>query len=58
MNTDSSNVEDINIPHVKECLFLFCVASFEDWSHIFRTRTLTVCKNDLDFHDMFDSATV
>ena len=37
MNTDACNVEDINIPHVKECLSLSGVASFEDWSNIFRT---------------------
>ena len=49
MNTDASNVEDINIRHIKECLLLSCVASFEDWCNIFRTRSLTLCKNDLDF---------
>ena len=58
MNTDASDVEDINILHIKECLLLSCVASFEDWSSIFRTRSFTMCKNDLDFNDMSDSATV
>ena len=58
MNTDACDVEDINILHIKECLLLSCVASFEDWSNIFRTRSFTLCKNDLDFHDMSDSATV
>ena len=43
---------------IKECLLLSCVASFEDWSSIFRTRSFTLCKNDLDFNDMSDSATV
>ena len=28
MKTDASNVEDINIHHIKECLLLSCVASF------------------------------
>ena len=58
MNTNDSNVEDMNIPHIKECLLLSCVASFEDWSNIFRTRSFTLCKNDLDFNDMSDSASV
>ena len=58
MNTSASNVEHVNILHIKECLLLSCVASFEDWSNIFRTRSFTLCKNDLDFNDMSDSATV
>ena len=58
MRTDACNVEDINILHIKECLLLSCFASFEDWSTIFRTRPFTLCKNDLDFNDMSDSATV
>ena len=58
MNTDASDVEDMNIPNIKECSLLFCVASFEDWSCIFRTRSFTLCKNDQDFNDMSDSATV
>ena len=32
MNIDASNVEDKNILHLKECLLLSCIASFEDWS--------------------------
>ena len=58
MNTDACNVEDINIRHIKECLLLSCVASFEDWSNIFRTRSFTLCNDDLDFNDMSDSATM
>ena len=57
MNTDASNVEDMNIPHVKECLLLSCVASFEDWSGIFRTRSFTLFRNDRDLRERFDSAT-
>ena len=48
MKTDACNVEDINIHHIKACVLLSCVASFEDWSNIFRTRSFTLCKNDLD----------
>ena len=58
MKTDASNVEDINIFHIKECLSLSCVASCEDWSNIFRTRSFNLCKNDLDPNDNSDSASV
>ena len=58
MKTDACNVEDINIHHIKECLMLSCVAFFEDWFNIFRTRSFTLCKNDLDFNDRSDSVTV
>ena len=58
MNTDACNVEDINILHIKECLSLSFIASFEDWSTTFRTRSFTLCKNDLDLNNMSDSATV
>ena len=58
MKTDACNVEDINILHIQECLLLSCVASFEDWSNIFRTRSFTLYKNDLDFNDMSDSVLV
>ena len=37
LKIDASNVEVINIHQIKECLLLSCVASFEDWSNIFRT---------------------
>ena len=58
MKIDASNVEVMNIHHIKECLLLSCIASFEDWSNIFRTRSFTLCKNDRDFNDMSDSVTV
>ena len=58
MITDASNVEDIKHCHIKEFLLLSCVSSFEDWSNIFRTRSFTLCKNDLDFNDTSDSVTV
>ena len=54
MNTDASNVEDINIVHITECLSLSFVASFEDWYSLFRT----LYKNDRDFNEKSDSATV
>ena len=58
MNTDARKVEDINIPHITECLSLSFVAYFEDWSSIFHTRSFTLCKNDLDSNDISDSASV
>ena len=45
MNTDASNVEDINNHQIKERLSMSCIASFEDWSNIFRNRSFTLCKN-------------
>ena len=65
VNTNDSNVKDTNISH-KECLLLSCIASFEDWSWIFRTRsspcartiwiittclTLLQCKKNLFKHE-------
>ena len=35
-----------------------CVASFEDWSSIFRNRSFTLFKNDRDFSEKFDSVAV
>ena len=58
MKTDACNVENRNIPHIEECLLLFCAAFFGDWSKIFRTGSFTLCKNDLDNNDMYDSAKV
>ena len=37
MNTDASNVEDINIPDITECSSLSSVASIEDWFCLLRT---------------------
>ena len=58
MNTDACNVDDINILHITECLSLSFVASFDDWSNIMRTRSFTLYKNDLDFNDISDSASM
>ena len=58
MKTDARNVEDINILHITDCLSLSFVSFFEDWYCLFRTSSFTLCKNDLDFNDMSDSATV
>ena len=56
MKTNASNVEDINIPQIKERLLMSCIASVEEWSNIFRTRSFTLCKNDRDFIEKFDSS--
>ena len=58
MNTHASNVEDINIHQIKERLSMSCIASFEEWSNIFRNRSFTLCKNDRDFSEKFDSVAV
>ena len=57
MNTDASNVEDINIPDIKERMLLSCMSCIasEDWSNIFRTRSFTLCKTDRDFNERSDS---
>ena len=58
MHTDAPNVEDINIHQIQERLSMSCIASFEDWSNIFCTRTFTLCKNDLVVKERFDSVAV
>ena len=58
MNTDASNVDFINIHQIKERLSMSCIASFEEWSNIFRIWSFSLCKNDCDFNERSDSATV
>ena len=58
MNTDASNVEDINIHQIKECLLLSCVVSSGERPNIFRNRSFTLFKNERDFGERFDSAAV
>ena len=58
MNTDASNVEDMNIHQNKECLSMSCVASFDTWSNILRNRSFTLFKNDRDFSERFNSVAV
>ena len=58
MNTDASDVEDMIIPEIKECLLLSCVAFFEEWSNIFRTRSFTLCKNHRDINGRSGSVAV
>ena len=58
MNTDASNVEDINILQIIERLSMSCIASFEEWSNFLRNRSFTLFKNDRDFREKFDSVTV
>ena len=55
MNTDASNVEDINIHHIRERLWMSCTASSEEGFNIFRTRSFNLCKNDRDLRERFDS---
>ena len=47
LNTNASHVEDIDNPH-----------TFAEWSNIFRTRSFTLCKNDLDFNEKSETETV
>ena len=35
-----------------------CIASFEDWTNILRNRSFTLCKNDRDFSERFDSVSI
>ena len=58
MNTDASNVEDINFPKIIERLSMSCIASSDEGSNIFGTRSFTLFKNDRDFRERFDSVTV
>ena len=58
MNTDASNVEDINIHQIIERLSMSCIESSEEWSNIFRNRSFTLFKNDRDLSERFDSVAV
>ena len=55
MNTDDSNVENMNIHHITECFPLSSVTSIEDRFCLFRTWSFTLFKNDLDPNDNSDS---
>ena len=48
MNTDASTVEDITISQIIERLSMSCTESFEEWSSIFRNRSFTLFRNELD----------
>ena len=58
MNTNASNVEDIkHAPNHRTFVnVLHCI--FWKMVNIFRNRSFALCKNDLDFVDMSDSAMV
>ena len=58
MDTDASNVEDINIHQIMERLLMSCIASSEEWSNIFHNRSFTLFKNDRDFKERSDSVAV
>ena len=58
MNTDASNVEDINIHQIIKRLSMSCIASSGERSNIFRNRSFTLFKNDRDLGERFDSVAV
>ena len=58
MNTDASNVEDINIHQIMERLSMSCIASSGERSNIFRNRSFTLFKNDRNLRERFDSVAV
>ena len=58
MNTDASNVENINIHQIIERLTMSCIASSGERSNIFRNRSLTLFMNERDFRERSDSAAV
>ena len=58
MNTDASNVEDINTHQIIERLSMSCIESSGERFNIFRNRSFTLFKNERDFRERFDSATV
>ena len=55
MNKDACNVEDINIHHITECFSLSSATFIEERFCLFRTRSFTLFKNDLDPNDNSDS---
>ena len=52
MNTDDSNVENMNTHHMTEYFLLSSVTFIEDRFCLFRTWSLTLSKNDLDPNDV------
>ena len=58
MNTDASDVEDMNTTQIIERLSMSCSASSRERSNIFRNRSCTLFKNDRDLRERFDSAAV
>ena len=58
MNTDASNVEDRNIPHLTECSSMSCIESSGERFSIFRNRSFTLFRNERDFRERSDSVAV
>ena len=58
MNTDASDVENINFPQIKERLSMCCIESSGEQFSIFRTRSFTLLRNERDFRERSDSVTV
>ena len=58
MNTDASNVEDINIHQIIERLSMSCVESSGERFSIFRDRSFTLFRNERGFREKSDSVAV
>ena len=58
MNTDASNVQDINIHHITERLSMSCIESSGERFSIFRNRPFTLLRNERDFRARSDSVAV
>ena len=58
MNTDASTVEDINIHQIKERLAMSCIESSGERFSIFRNLSFTLFRNELDFWERSNSATL
>ena len=51
MNTDASNVEDINIQQIIERLSMSCIESSGERFSIFRNRSCTLFRNERDLRE-------
>ena len=58
MNTDASNVQDINIHQITERLSMSRIESSGERFSIFRNRPFTLFRNDRDFRERSDSVAV
>ena len=56
MNTDASNVEDINIRQIKERVSMSGIESSGERFRIFRNRSFTLFRNEQVFTERLDSA--
>ena len=58
MNTDASNVADINIHQIIERVSMSCIESSGERFSIFRNRSFTLFRNERDFREKPDSVAV